>query len=266
MQTETVYSSLPLALILEPAHRLRVQIDQGALGELADSMSAEGLHQPIGVHGPDPSGAYEIVWGHRRLLAARLLQWPNIAARVFPQDFDPLLAAVSENLQRTDLNPLEEAQALNRFRERGDSLAALSRLFRRTPSWVSQRLELLDLPADLQAAVAEKRLPLAVVAILSDIDHEPYRRDLIREAERGGATAAVVNEWRAHYLSDRTRIITNERTITELAAARASFVITYPCEWCDELTAFEHTRGLRLCLDCHHQLIVAKHSATASAG
>lgn len=266
METPTVYESLSLAQIREPAHQLRTTMDQGALGELADSMSAEGLHQPVGVRGPDPSGEYEIVWGHRRLLAARLLQWPKIAARVFPNDFDPLLAAVSENLQRSDLNPMEEAHALQRFIDRGASLAALSRLFRRTPSWCSQRLALLGLPQDLQAAVAEKRLPLAVVAILSEIDHEPYRRDLTREAERNGATAAMAEVWRAHYLSDRERIVRNDLTVQEIVDARATFVITVPCDWCEELTAFEHTRGLRLCQDCHHQLIVAKHSATASAG
>lgn len=258
METPTVYESLPLARILEPAHRLRTTIDQGALGELADSMSAEGLHQPIGCRGPDGTDHYEIVWGHRRLLAARMLQWPSIAARLFPADFDPLLAAVSENLQRTDLNPMEEAHALARFRDRGDSLAALSRLFRRTPSWVSQRLALLGLPEDLQTAVAEKRLPLAVVAILSEIDHEPYRRDLIREAERSGTSAAMAEVWRAHYLSDRTRIISNDRTIQEIAEARASFVITYPCEWCSELTAFEDTRSWRLCRGCNDQMREAR--------
>ncbi len=261
METPTVYESLPLARIHEPSHRLRGQMDQGALGELADSMSAEGLHQPVGVRGPDEEGRYEIVWGHRRFLAARLLQWPTIHARVFPLDFDPLLASVSENLQRTDLNPMEEAHALERFRDRGDSLAALSRLFRRTPSWCSQRLALLGLPADLQTAVAEKRLPLAVVAILSEIDHEPYRRDLIREAERSGTSAAMAEVWRAHYLSDRTRIITNDRTIQEIAEARATFVITYPCEWCNELTAFEDTRAWRLCRGCNEQLREAKKGA-----
>lgn len=263
METATHYDNLPLAHILEPTHRLRQQIDQGALGELADSMSAEGLHQPIGCRGPTDAGLYEIVWGHRRFLAARLLQWPTIHARVFPDSFDPLLASVSENLQRTELNPMEEAHALDRFRNRGESLAALSRLFRRTPSWVSQRLALLGLPADLQAAVAEKRLPLAVVAILSEIDHEPYRRDLTREAERNGASAAMAEVWRAHYLSDRTRIITNDRTIQELAEARATFVITYPCEWCDTLTAFEDTRSVRFCRSCNDQLREAKKGARA---
>jgi ParB/RepB/Spo0J family partition protein len=252
------YERVRLAQIREPAHQLRESIDPARLGELADSMAAEGLHQPIGVRGPMEDGTYEIVWGHRRFLAARLLTWVDIPARVLPRDFDPLLAAVSENLQRDDLNPLEESNAIAKFIERGHAVVEIARLFRRSQVWIRERLALRELPEDLRHAITEKTLSLAVVSILREIDHAAYRQSLIREAVANGATAAVAEVWRAHYFADRARIIQNAETVEEIVTSRASFVITYPCEWCGELEPFERTTSFRLCGGCSNELRAAK--------
>lgn len=244
------YQRVPLALIREPSHCLRVSIEPGSLGELADSMAAEGLHQPIGVRGPGGDGGFEVVWGHRRLLAARLLAWPTIAARVFPATYDPLLAAISENLQRTDLTPIEEAHAVARFLERGQARVAIARLFRRSPAWVDARLALLELPEDLRAAIQEHRLTVTVAEQLGAIDHEPYRRSLIAEAERTGATGTVAALWRQHYLADRDRIVSNALAIEEIASRREAWKILVPCELCGENHEYQHTRSLRVCHPC----------------
>src|SRR6267142_4191895 len=86
----------------DPSVPARESVDQVALGELADNMSANGLLQYIGVRGPSPGGRYEVVWGHRRTMAARILQWPTITARVCPWDTEPLEARAAETLIRAD--------------------------------------------------------------------------------------------------------------------------------------------------------------------
>jgi len=255
MNASTNYQSIPTALISAPAHQLRDSIDPGALGELADSMAAEGLHQPIGVRGPLPDGTYEVVWGHRRLLAARLLSWDSIPARTFAPTFDPLLASVSENLQRTDLNPLEEAHAIDLFIKRGQPIAAITRLFRRSDSWIRERLLLLGLPDDLQRPIAERALPVAVVRVLSEIDHEPYRRELIREAIRTGATTATAELWRAQYLNDRDRIVQNLMTIEEIASRREAWKIKIACDLCQEEREYQDTQSPRVCRDCWAEIL-----------
>jgi ParB family transcriptional regulator, chromosome partitioning protein len=241
---------LDLALIDEPERPLRDAIDPGPLSELADSMAAEGLHQPIGVRGPDPDGRYRVVWGHRRLLAARLLQWPDIEAKVFPPGFADALARVSENLQRTDLTPVEEAHAVEQMLALGHSRASVARLFRRSASWVDARLGLLQLPEALRAAVHEGRLTLGVAYALAEVDHEDYRAELVAEAERTGATAATASIWVAHYKSDRTRFIANRATVQEMTEARSKFIVYYPCDVCHTDTDYTDTRALRLCADC----------------
>ncbi len=114
--------------------------------------------------------------------------------------------------------------------------------------------------------MAERTLPLAVVRVLSEIDHEEYRRELIAEAARTGATAATAEVWRAHYLSDRERILGNRLAVDQIITDRASFVITYPCDWCGELHPYEHTAAWRFCLPCDRQLDQAKGGAGSKTG
>jgi ParB/RepB/Spo0J family partition protein len=243
-----------LSQISEPSHRLRATIDIERLGELADSMGAEGLHQPIGVRGPGPDHRYEIVWGHRRFLAAKLLRWPEIEAKTFPADYDPLLAASSENLQREDLSPMDEAHLVHRWIERGEPESAIARLSRRSVAWVQARRELLTLAPDLQDAVHARELPMAVARVLGDIDHVDYRKELIEEAKRSGASVRVVDVWRAHYLADRERIVSNHLVVAEIAARREAWKIMVPCDLCGEDQEYTSTRSVRACQPCLDEL------------
>lgn len=259
---DPVYVNVSLVSINEPAHQLRERIAPEALGALADSMAAEGLHQPIGVREAAARGLYEIVWGHRRYLAARLLRWPTISARIFPSDYDPLLAAVSENLNREQLNPMEEAHAVKQFLDRGAPRAEIARLFRRSPHWIDSRAALLDLPEDLQQTIRDGALPLAVASLLADVDYVPYREELIGEAVKNGASAATVAVWRQHYLADRARIASNTLAIEAVIQERNKYVVHYPCDWCDQEVEYQHTRTVRLCVACMEQLIEAKTAGT----
>jgi ParB/RepB/Spo0J family partition protein len=265
LPTPSDFARIRLNLIREPSHRLREKIAPEALGSLADSMAAEGLHQPVGVRGPLIDGTYEIIYGHRRLLAAQLLAWPDIPAMVHPADFDPLLAAVSENLQRADLTPVEEARAIARFVEAGEPDAAIARLFRRSAAWVGARRALLTMPDDLQAAVHAGTLKLGVAAALVDIDHEPYRKSLIAEAARTGATTATAEVWRQHYLTDRERIIGNQLMVEEIMSRREAWKIVVPCDLCDTEQEYQDTRSLRVCVACRNELAAVKAETSAAA-
>jgi len=256
---------IPTSCILEPSHRLRENIDEERLGALADSMAASGLHQPIGVRGPLDGERFEIVWGHRRLLAAVLLRWPEIEAKVFPPDYDPLLAAVEENNVREAMTPMEDARALARFRERGEPLSAIARLWRRSAAWVGERLALLELPRDLQQAIDDQELTLSVARALGAIDHESYRQQLIDEAKRTGAKAGTVDIWVAHYRHDRERIVQNHMTVEAIVANRENWKLMVPCELCQEDYEYTKTRSLRCCVECMDAVAVLIEEAAARA-
>ena len=138
----------------------RRHFDEDALDELAASIVARGLLQPIVVR--QRSGRYQIVAGERRWRAAqraKLTQVPVIV-REF-NDAETLEVALLENIQRQDLNAIEEADGYRRLiAEYGHSAEALGRLVNKSRSHVANLLRLLDLPALVRDAVAQGQLSM----------------------------------------------------------------------------------------------------------
>ena len=132
----------------------RRHFDEGALQELADSIRARGVFQPIIVR-PAGIDLFQIVAGERRWRAAQRAQLHRIPAIV--RDFDEaetLEIALVENIQREDLNPIEEAQAYRRLiAQFGHSQDALGRIVGKSRSHVANLMRLLDLPSPVQDLV-----------------------------------------------------------------------------------------------------------------
>jgi ParB family chromosome partitioning protein len=130
------------------------------LRELRDSMQANGLLQPVTVR-PDPAGdGYQLIAGERRWRAAQSLGWTEIAAAVREVDDRTLLAlALVENLQRADLNPLEEALGYRRLAtEFGLTQQSVAQLVGKSRSTVANLLRLLGLPEPVQAMLRSGEL------------------------------------------------------------------------------------------------------------
>lgn len=242
---------LPLHLIRPPEDGHRIEIDQERIAALADSIATEGLHQPPGVRGPLEDGTYELIFGDRRRRAMQLLQRPTMPARVYAPDVDVLLVRASENHNREQLTPLEEARVAQRFADTGRPVSAIARLMRRSPAWVADRLALMRFPPELQEAVHRGDVPLTVARALVEVDDRSYRDELLREAVRTGAKTATVELWVAHYKADRARIVGNLMTVEEIAERREAWVITVGCEGCAAMVPYERTRSFRVCAECY---------------
>ena len=247
-----------LDLIDPPRTAARETIDPDRLADLADDMASNGLLQRVGLIGPDPAGRYEVNWGDRRTRAARQLHWPTIPARVAPYGTSPAAMRAAENNVREQLNPREEARQVRQLLADGFSVGQIKRTLRRSESWIEARLDLLDWPADVQDAVAAGRLSLAVARQLVKIDHDEYRADLVREAERTGATERTAVVWAAAYGADRERFIENRSTVQQMIEQRESYTILAACESCEEKVNIQTTRLLRVCSACHVELVKAQ--------
>ncbi len=174
--------SLPLDRIRSGRYQPRTRMDEAALDELAESIKSQGVMQPILVR-PVDAGSYEIVAGERRWRAAQRAGLKEIPAlvRVVP-DQTALALSLIENIQREDLNPLEEAQGITRLLDEfGLTHEAAARVIGRSRSAVTNLLRLMQLAAPVQALLLAGKL---------DMGHA--RALLALPAARQAAAAATV--------------------------------------------------------------------------
>ena len=148
-------SSLALADMVPGMYQPRTRMDEGALYELAESIKAQGIMQPIRVRrlvdGPN-QGKYEIIAGERRFRASRLagLDRVPVLVRDVPNESAAAMALI-ENIQREDLNPLEEAHGLQRLiKEFGLTHETAAQAVGRSRSAASNLLRLLNLADPVQ--------------------------------------------------------------------------------------------------------------------
>ena len=168
------------------------------LDELAASIAKHGVIQPIIVR--PFQGGYQIVAGERRWRAAQRAQLHDIPAiiRSF-DDSETLEIALLENIQRQDLNPIEEAEAYKKLTELfGHSAAELAELVHKSRSHVANMMRLLDLPPTLRDLVTEEKLSMGHARALLGSDNAVQLAMLvIKNGLSVRATEALVQQERA---------------------------------------------------------------------
>lgn len=151
-----MYTNLPLLEIVPNPNQPRRTFDPDQLAELADSIRTNGLLEPVIVR-PAANKKHELIAGERRWRAAIAAGLHTIAARVIEglDDEAAFVLAVAENVNRADMNPIEEAAAFARLLDYGRTRDEVADLFGKTRRLIDQRLALLDLTDELQGLVAD---------------------------------------------------------------------------------------------------------------
>ena len=135
--------------------------DKNSINELAESIKSKGLVQPILVRpSPSESGSYEIIAGERRWRAAQIAQLHEVPAVVRQlDDIEALEIAIIENVQRSDLSPIEEAAGYKRLIENhGHTQEALSEIVGKSRSHIANIIRLLGLPQSIQDMISEGKI------------------------------------------------------------------------------------------------------------
>jgi ParB family chromosome partitioning protein len=168
-------SSLKLDQLVAGMYQPRTRMDEGALYELAESIKAQGVMQPILVRqladGPN-AGKYEIIAGERRYRASRLagLDSVPVLVRDVPNEAAAAMSLI-ENIQREDLNPLEEAQGLQRLvKEFGLTHEQAAQAVGRSRSAASNLLRLLQLAEPVQTMLMAGDLDMGHARALLALD------------------------------------------------------------------------------------------------
>ncbi len=190
-------SSLPLSELVPGVYQPRTRMDEGALYELAESIKAQGIMQPILVRrltGGEHAGKYEIIAGERRFRASRLagLAEVPVLVRDVPNESAAAMALI-ENIQREDLNPLEEAQGIRRLtadfgltheqaaQAVGKSRSAASNLLRLLN--LTEPVQTMLMAGDIDMGHARALLALDGAAQITAANQVSARKLSVREAE-----------------------------------------------------------------------------------
>ena len=191
-QPGDVMRTLPVVQLQPGKYQPRRDMDPGKLEELSASIRAQGVIQPIVVRELAP-GRYEIVAGERRWRASQLAGLELVPVVVRELDDRTVIAmALIENIQREDLNPLEEAQALQRLIDEfalthAEAAAAVGR----SRAAVSNLLRLLDLPPAIRALLEARRLEMGHARALLTLSPELASKLAHEAAEHGWSVREV---------------------------------------------------------------------------
>ena len=168
-------STLSLDVMVAGVYQPRTRMDEGSLYELAESIKSQGIMQPIlvrMVHAGANAGKYEIIAGERRFRAAKLagLSEVPVLVRDVPDQTAAAMALI-ENMQREDLNPLEEAQGLQRLiKEFGLTHEDAAQAVGRSRSAASNLLRLLNLADPVQTMLMAGDLDMGHARALLSLD------------------------------------------------------------------------------------------------
>ncbi|MDP9415913.1 MAG: ParB/RepB/Spo0J family partition protein [Pseudomonadota bacterium] len=152
------------------------------LDDLAQAIRLHGFTSWLRVR-PDPSepGFYQLVYGERRLRAAKVAELPEVPCEIVAHDDDQMIEiGLAENIQRQDLDPLEEAQAFQTLIEqRGYTQRSLAARIGKDKGYVENRLALLRTPEDVQQMVAQRPAAMSAARAIAKLPTPAERRPLI---------------------------------------------------------------------------------------
>jgi len=196
---------LPLTSIVPNPHQPRTDFDDAQVKELADSIRAEGLMQPITVR--KVAGGYEIIAGERRFRAFKLIGQKTITARIIEaKDDASAVLALVENLQRADLNAIEEAvgiaKLMNDYKLTQDAVAERLGKPRAT---IANSVRLLALDTELQGYVRKGQLSAGHAKALLGLENQAHRVQLARLViEKGLSVRALEAEMKKFASTKKT--------------------------------------------------------------
>lgn len=185
---------IELDKIVPNRYQPRREFSDDSIKELAETLDKDGLLQPIVVR-EDGEDQYEIIAGERRYRAAKSLNWETIPAIVNNMNDDQAASlALIENLQREDLNPIDEAKAYTNLMKLNDlTQTALAKDMGKSQSYVANKLRLLKLDDDVQKALVEGKITARHGRALLNLSNDDQER-VLKEIEDKGLNVKQTEE------------------------------------------------------------------------
>ena len=223
---ETTIQNIRLFLVTPSVMNPRKSFDKDSLQDLADNIQRQGLLQPITVrpvdrdvidrNGNAHGVEYEIVCGERRYRACSLLKMETIPCIVREMTDDEAFdAMITENLQRRDVDPVEEAEAFRLLQERGQTVEDLALRFGKSQRYIRDRMRLVSLSQPLQQSLSAGQIPLRgayLLSRLSEEDQQEFFKDNLDDGDNAPTVSSDdVEDWIARHFRDLHEAIFQEK-------------------------------------------------------
>ncbi|HEX6537216.1 MAG TPA: ParB/RepB/Spo0J family partition protein [Gemmatimonadaceae bacterium] len=195
-QDRSALQRIPVAHIKPNPYQPRKEFRPGELDELEASLRATGLLQPITVRAAQHGSGYELIAGERRLRAATRLGWTDIPAVIKEIDDRTLLTlALVENLQRSDLNPIEEAEGYQRLIDEFDlTQQQVAEVIGKDRSTVANLLRILQLPERIRQMLQQGHLTIGHARAILSLGNERLMMETANEVVAKGLTVRDVEQ------------------------------------------------------------------------
>lgn len=203
---EGALKSIPIAQIGRNPFQPRREFNAKELGELEESLKASGLLQPITVRRRHGKDGFELIAGERRLRAATRLGWKEVPAIIKDLDDKTILTlALVENLQRTDLNPIEEGEGYHRLsNEFGLTQQQIAETVGKDRTTIANMLRLLQLPEAVRKLLQDGQLTMGHAKVLLGLEDPSMITSLAREIVTDGLTVREVERRLREFVGPRT--------------------------------------------------------------
>jgi ParB family chromosome partitioning protein len=191
---EGTLKSIPIGQIGRNPFQPRREFNSEELGELQESLNSSGLLQPITVRRRPGKDGFELIAGERRLRAAMKLGWKEIPAIIKDIDDKTVLTfALVENLQRTDLNPIEEGEGYYRLsNEFGLTQQQIAETVGKDRTTIANMLRVLQLPEVVRKLLQDGELTMGHAKVLLGLEDPAMIATLAREIAKEGLTVREV--------------------------------------------------------------------------
>lgn len=193
-RVESALRNIPIAQIARNPFQPRKHFKAAELRELQESLQSSGLLQPVTVRTASSGAGFELIAGERRLRAATNLGWNEIPAVIKElNDKEILTLALVENLQRSDLNPIEEAEGYDQLiREFGYTQQTVATIVGKDRSTVTNILRILQLPPSVRELLQEGQLSAGQARPLLGLDDNSRITAFARQIVNKGWSAREV--------------------------------------------------------------------------
>jgi ParB/RepB/Spo0J family partition protein len=249
-ESQMIAQLVPMVLIDRPEIPDREYIDQEELRELANSIAQRGLLQPVTLN--RKGERYEVVYGDRRYLAHVMLGRQEILS--FVKEMKPVdvsLHRAIENIQRRDLNVIEEARVYKRLHDDHNmTWDELAKQTGKSVALIRRRYHLLEMPEILVKAMQEGKIIYVVAEELNRLKDVGKIEYLLSFAVDHGATKDVVREWVKEEISRERQAANAGEGGYQGGSVFEEKPVYVPCDLCQEAMKIGSEVVFRICHEC----------------